>query len=94
MQLSLLLSLTSLTLALALPNPNPNPQLLRQPRPISIFAATIYKQRDLVTSPLGNDSTFIPGVPSCTDLSNLFGGFDGQVRSLSVERGWACRFYK
>ncbi|KAJ4984212.1 hypothetical protein SVAN01_10320 [Stagonosporopsis vannaccii] len=52
-------------------------------------AATIFK------SPrLRGESTFIPANAWCTDVSNIFGGFDGQVRSLSVEKGCVCRFYQ
>ncbi|KAF2127631.1 hypothetical protein P153DRAFT_387370 [Dothidotthia symphoricarpi CBS 119687] len=55
--------------------------------------ATIYKQQNLAVSPLGTDSTSIPANAYCTDLNNIFGDFDGKVRSLSVEKGVKCQFY-
>lgn len=55
-------------------------------------AATIYKHANLVG--LNNDSTFIPANGFCTDISNIFGGFDGRIESLSVEKGFRCAFYE
>ncbi|KAH3911704.1 hypothetical protein HBI56_140330 [Parastagonospora nodorum] len=51
--------------------------------------ATIY------TSPnFQGDSTFVPGTSSyCGDLNNIFGNFDGRVRSIVVEKGYRCQFY-
>ncbi|KAH7385429.1 hypothetical protein DE146DRAFT_759667 [Phaeosphaeria sp. MPI-PUGE-AT-0046c] len=39
------------------------------------------------------DSAMIPGNAWCTDLSNIFGNFDGKVRSMVVEKGFRCRFH-
>jgi hypothetical protein len=64
-----------------------------KPAPVEIRgdgrAATIFKNANL-----GGESTFIPSNPYCTDISNIFGGFDGKVRSLSVEKGFKCDFYQ
>ena len=38
-------------------------------------------------------STAIPGISFCADLTNLYGNFDGKVRSLTVEAGYRCQFY-
>lgn len=54
-------------------------------------AATLFKHPNLCE--VNNDSTFIPASPYCTDISNIFGGFDGRVKSLSVEKGFKCNFY-
>ena len=40
------------------------------------------------------ENTFIPANDFCTDMTSIFGGFDGNVRSLSVEKGVKCTFYK
>ncbi|UPX10019.1 uncharacterized protein EKO05_0000695 [Ascochyta rabiei] len=55
-------------------------------------AATLFKHPDLAT--INADSTFVPANAYCTDISNIFGGFDGNIRSLSVEEGFKCDFYK
>ncbi|KAF9693305.1 hypothetical protein EKO04_008620 [Ascochyta lentis] len=55
-------------------------------------AATLFKHPDLAV--VNSDSTFVPGSSYCTDISNIFGGFDGKIRSLSVESGFKCDFYK
>ncbi|OAL03057.1 hypothetical protein IQ06DRAFT_346023 [Phaeosphaeriaceae sp. SRC1lsM3a] len=34
------------------------------------------------------DSAMIPGNAWCTDLSNIFGNFNGRVRSMVVEKGF------
>ena len=64
-----------------------------KPAPVEIRgdgrAATIFKNANL-----GGESTFIPSNPYCTDISNIFGGFDGKVRSLSVAKGFKCDFYQ
>ncbi|KAH8723620.1 hypothetical protein GQ44DRAFT_828020 [Phaeosphaeriaceae sp. PMI808] len=38
-------------------------------------------------------STAIPANAYCTDLDNIFGNFDGHVRSVQVEAGHQCRFH-
>lgn len=55
-------------------------------------AATIFKHPNLAI--VNNDSTFIPANSYCTDISNIFGGFDGKIRSVSVEKGVKCNFYQ
>jgi hypothetical protein len=42
---------------------------------------------------LTGDSTAIPANEFCNDLNNIFGNFDGRVRSLAVENGYRCRVY-
>ena len=51
--------------------------------------ATLFKLANL-----SGASTFVPANSYCTDMRNIFGGFDGQVRSLSVETGVVCSFYQ
>lgn len=55
-------------------------------------AATLFKHTNLGV--VNNDSTFVPANSYCTDISNIFGGFDGKVDSLSVEGGYKCNFYQ
>jgi hypothetical protein len=52
-------------------------------------AATIYKSTNAV-----GESTFIPANNYCTNISVVPGGFDGRIKSLSVEKGRKCDFYK
>ncbi|KAF2996801.1 hypothetical protein E8E13_001215 [Curvularia kusanoi] len=52
-------------------------------------AAMIFKFENL-----RGPSTFIPANDYCTDMTNIFGGFDGEVRSLSTEKGVKCDFYQ
>jgi hypothetical protein len=55
-------------------------------------AATLFKHPNLLT--VNHDSTFVPANFYCTDISNIFGGFDGKIRSVSVEKGFKCDFYQ
>ncbi|KAF2623271.1 hypothetical protein BU25DRAFT_478499 [Macroventuria anomochaeta] len=52
-------------------------------------AATIYKSANL-----SGESTFIPANNYCTNIDNIFGGFDGKIKSLGVEKGSKCDFYQ
>lgn len=52
-------------------------------------AATIYKSAGAV-----GESTFIPANDYCTNISVVPGGFDGKIKSLSVEKGAKCDFYQ
>lgn len=52
-------------------------------------AATIYKAAGAV-----GESTFIPANDYCTNISVVPGGFDGKIKSLSVEKGAKCDFYQ
>merc|ERR1712137_102159 len=56
--------------------------------PAAAAGATIYKSKHFA-----GDSTAIPANAWCTDLSDIFGDFDGQVRSLAVEKGYRCQFF-
>jgi hypothetical protein len=48
----------------------------------------------ILTSPnLQGERTGIPGNAWCTDLNNIFGNFDGKVRSMVVEKGYTCQFH-
>ncbi|KAI4927231.1 uncharacterized protein J4E92_006398 [Alternaria infectoria] len=38
-------------------------------------------------------STAIPANDFCTDIDNIFGNFDGKIRSVTVEKGYHCKFY-
>ncbi|KAI4649634.1 hypothetical protein J4E93_003954 [Alternaria ventricosa] len=38
-------------------------------------------------------STAIPANDFCTDMNNIFGNFDGKIRSVTVEKGYHCKFY-
>ncbi|KAF2193264.1 hypothetical protein K469DRAFT_715330 [Zopfia rhizophila CBS 207.26] len=55
--------------------------------------ATIYKQLNLQGEDVPAKQTAIPGNSYCTDMNNIFGGWDGQVRSLVVEPNYKCQFY-
>jgi len=51
--------------------------------------ATLYKKQNA-----GGDGFAIPGNSGyCTDLDNVFGDYDGKVRSFSVEQGYQCEFF-
>jgi hypothetical protein len=39
------------------------------------------------------ESTSIPGNSYCTDLYNIFGNFDGKVRSIQSTPGYQCQWY-
>jgi hypothetical protein len=39
------------------------------------------------------ESTFIPGNSYCTDVNNIFGNFDGKVRSIKSLPGYQCQWY-
>ncbi|KAH8631446.1 hypothetical protein IG631_13129 [Alternaria alternata] len=39
------------------------------------------------------ESTFIPGNLYCTDVNNIFGNFDGKVRSIKSLPGYQCQWY-
>ena len=52
-------------------------------------AATIFK-----SSNLHGESTFVPANNYCTNINVVPGGFDGEIRSLSVERGFKCSWYQ
>ncbi|KAJ4355268.1 hypothetical protein N0V95_003098 [Ascochyta clinopodiicola] len=88
MQLTTILLVTIGGLATALPTTTTSPIELRS----DARAATLFKHPNLET--VNADSTFIPSIAYCTDISNIFGGFDGKIRSLSVEKGFKCNFYK
>ena len=60
-----------------------------RPRVADTRGATIFKRENLA-----GQSTFLPAINYCTDMSNIFGGFDGEVRSLTVEMGVKCDFYQ
>ncbi|KAH7071906.1 hypothetical protein BKA63DRAFT_554808 [Paraphoma chrysanthemicola] len=77
---NLVLAVTG-TLAAALPNP-------QSLTPNDGRGATVFKEQNLK-----GDSTAIPSNLWCTDLNNIFGGFDYKVRSVIVEKGYRCRFY-
>ena len=91
------LSLSALTTALpavpALPAPTSIRAATFPAAPLAIRtdgrAATIYK-----TANLAGDSTFLPADNYCVDVSNIYGGFDGEIKSLSVEKGFKCDFYQ
>lgn len=55
--------------------------------------ATIFKQQNLQGSQVPGDKTAVPGNTYCADLSNIFGNWDGKVRSLKVEPGYRCKFF-
>ncbi|KAG9195662.1 hypothetical protein G6011_00783 [Alternaria panax] len=42
---------------------------------------------------LKGESTSIPGNSYCTDLDNIFGNFDGKVRSIQSAPGFQCQWY-
>ncbi|KAJ4400725.1 hypothetical protein N0V91_008466 [Didymella pomorum] len=52
-------------------------------------AATIYKSGGVI-----GESTFVPANNYCTNISVIPGGFDGKIKSLSVEKGMKCDFYR
>ncbi|KNG46873.1 hypothetical protein DDE82_004266 [Stemphylium lycopersici] len=56
--------------------------------PAAAAGATIYTSKHFA-----GDSTAIPANAWCTDLSSIFGDFDGHVRSLAVEKGYQCQFF-
>ena len=68
--------------------PQPNTDLPQYKAPAAAAGATIYKSKHFA-----GDSTAIPANTWCTDLSDIFGDFDGQVRSLAVEKGYRCQFF-
>ena len=70
-------------------HPGHCPHHRRSARSDDARGATIYKEPDLK-----GENTFIPANDYCTDMTNIFGGFDGNVRSVSVEKGVKCTFYK
>ncbi|CAN9430556.1 unnamed protein product [Alternaria alternata] len=39
------------------------------------------------------ESTFIPSNLYCTDVNNIFGNFDGKVRSIKSLPGYQCQWY-
>ncbi|KAF2472913.1 uncharacterized protein BDR25DRAFT_312786 [Lindgomyces ingoldianus] len=55
--------------------------------------ATIFKQQDLIGETVPADKTAIPGNAWCTDLTMIYGNWDGRVRSLVVQLGYKCQFY-
>ena len=52
-------------------------------------AATIFKGVNL-----RSESTFIPANNYCTNIDVVPGGFDGNINSLSVEKGFKCDWYQ
>ena len=52
-------------------------------------AATVYKSGGAI-----GESTFIPANNYCTNIAVVPGGFDGKIKSLSVEKGHTCGFYQ
>lgn len=52
-------------------------------------AATIFKGANL-----RSESTFIPANNYCTNIDVVPGGFDGNINSLSVEKGFKCDWYQ
>ena len=38
-------------------------------------------------------NTFIPGSSWCTNLSAIYGSFEKQVRSVTINKAYQCRFY-
>jgi hypothetical protein len=85
------------TLVAAVPTVSPTP---RPQRPISLHntnipqassdgrGATIFKDKNFK-----GQSTAIPANNFCTNINNIFGEFDGKIRSLTVEKGYQCKFY-
>lgn len=57
-------------------------------------AATIYKSSGAVNDGTFDQSTFLPANNYCTNISVIPGGFDGKIKSLSVEKGSKCSFYQ
>jgi len=57
-------------------------------------AATIYKSVGAVGDCTFGACTFIPTNNYCTNISVVPGGFDGKIKSLSVEKGHKCDFYQ
>ncbi|KAL1795930.1 hypothetical protein ACET3X_006154 [Alternaria dauci] len=39
------------------------------------------------------ESTYIPSNLYCTDVNNIFGNFDGKVRSIKSMPGYQCQWY-
>ncbi|KAF2654886.1 hypothetical protein K491DRAFT_779186 [Lophiostoma macrostomum CBS 122681] len=59
-------------------------------------AATLYKSTTFSSPPSEQLPIPIPSSsspPFCTDLSNVYGNFEGQVRGVAVEAGFRCTFY-
>ncbi|KAF1926940.1 uncharacterized protein M421DRAFT_422176 [Didymella exigua CBS 183.55] len=52
-------------------------------------AATIFKSANTK-----GESTFIPANNYCTNISVVPGGFDGKIKSVSVEKDRKCDFYQ
>ncbi|KAF2786226.1 hypothetical protein K505DRAFT_202262, partial [Melanomma pulvis-pyrius CBS 109.77] len=55
--------------------------------------ATIWKQQNMIGDIVPADQTAVPGNAWCTNLNNIFGGWDKKVRSLVVQDGYKCQFY-
>lgn len=84
-----LTTLVTLTSAIPIAPPTTNDAKELKARNHDARGATIFKRANLA-----GESTFIPANNYCTDMSNIFGSFDGEVRSLSVEKGVKCDFYQ
>ncbi|KAF1942260.1 hypothetical protein EJ02DRAFT_454459 [Clathrospora elynae] len=49
--------------------------------------ATIWSEKNIQ-----GRSTAIPANNYCTDMNNIFGDWDGKIRSIRVEAGYSCQF--
>jgi hypothetical protein len=57
---------------------------------VANIALTFYKPWSYL-SPVS--AIAVPGKHFCQHVSNLYGGWEGRIRSLSVEDGWKCTFH-
>ncbi|KAF2109917.1 hypothetical protein BDV96DRAFT_691556 [Lophiotrema nucula] len=54
--------------------------------------ATLYKSQNLLGGTIPAAELPVPA-SYCVDLSNVYGSWEGEVRSLIVYKGWQCCFH-